>query len=1279
MTIYDAAKSRSLIMLNNDKEVKILEFAPGRNLNIKFGDFNSENSFYFSSLDIITTVHLMGETVRRVNQTISNCTTIFGNTPSQNMYLMIGLYNEETRTSSFTVRHIPEFAYYTFKDENPDPYNPARRMIPFNCVNGYFDENTRLCKTPWNYLKTTESKVLQIQTSYFGIERNFLRNPVSVCDLLLRVDYSLYLICRSLLTRRIECELNLIKTFGAAILQKFWFHHINLVHHDSVTIYGAQFSLNSTNELIIEPFNNLPLGNPILDFQVSPNGQHMFSTYARKRWQIDSIKRYGEICQILEDDPNNPFLIPYSEFCLRDIPKKIDINQFGHYASLCFPGMFCPSISNNLIYPVNEGFYTLLPRTMQICEPGYFCINGYRSKCPIGFICPDYKLSRPKICEQDPTGQTTCFSDGLNHPIKCPDGTKCDIPFFPPLPISPGHYVNKQKEIKKCQPGDWCSLGRFSTNGTGLLCPQDTYCKDPSVIQPSICQSNVTQLKYCPAGSITDGLCPPGYYCENQYTKKNCSITEYCPTGTYVPKPCPRGYFCPNASLSYICPQGYYCKSGADQPTKCSLLSICLEGSTDEGNYYIFAFTIFGVILILSSFYIFQLIGYYMQYLMRSRSDNTRISFGKSIKRYTIDIAFENLGVELRDGKKVLQNVSGEFKHGRLTAVMGLSGSGKTTFLTTLSGRQWTGKVSGNVFFNGKKVNISNFYKLVGFVPQEDIMLRTLTVYETLYFAARTKLNWRKSNHEIEMLVNQVIEELGLEDCRDSIIGDEEKRGISGGQRKRVNIGIELVSDPSVLFLDEPTSGLDASAANEVCIMLQRIAKTGIPVITVIHQPRYEIFSMFDDLLLLGKGGKIVYLGPCSEAVNYFEKLGFKCPPKVNPADFLMDVTNGDIEREGEEEFTIQTLFDKWETYPKEEFQQKVQTSIQEDVHEVQIHTLDDEYAKKKTSFFIQLWNCFKRALIQQMRNTLSLILEMLLLFIPGLTLGLVFSDKEYKGPLPPHIIQLCPKDLQPLCGAPLDDNLLYLVVLLTCSTGLTGVMSSLKNFGGEKVVFSRESTSGMQSFPYFLAKNIAQLPNILLGPCIYMCLFYTLASPKGYFYEYYFVILHLYFAAYGFGYLLSIIFDENVAKLAGVVCILLFQMLSGGGPTLPEFEKMSPPMRYGPWFSFSRWGMEMLYIIEITKYEKIYNINPSLKTWGYKPQNFWMNYGILIGYGIFFRILAYLALLSFQPTSYVTKFAKFFLDLIYMIKLKVLIPIWNKCSRKKQKGGYMKMEDSTN
>jgi hypothetical protein len=144
-------------------------------------------------------------------------------------------------------------------------------------------------------------------------------------------------------------------------------------------------------------------------------------------------------------------------------------------------------------------------------------------------------------------------------------------------------------------------------------------------------------------------------------------------------------------------------------------------------------------------------------------------------------------------------------------------------------------------------------------------------------------------------------------------IGNEEERGISGGQRKRVNIGMELVAEPSVLFLDEPTSGLDSSTSFDVCHNLRNLARQqGLTVAAVIHSPSPATFRQFDDFLLLGKGGRIVYMGPREEALAYFESIGFTCPPDESPSDFFMDVVSGLVPSEYSPDFEPGELARYW-------------------------------------------------------------------------------------------------------------------------------------------------------------------------------------------------------------------------------------------------------------------------------------------------------------------------------------------------------------------------------
>ena len=260
-------------------------------------------------------------------------------------------------------------------------------------------------------------------------------------------------------------------------------------------------------------------------------------------------------------------------------------------------------------------------------------------------------------------------------------------------------------------------------------------------------------------------------------------------------------------------------------------------------------------------------------------------------KTFRIEFTFCDMGLKLKNGgKQVLASVTGSLRHSCLTAIMGPSGAGKTTFLNTISGKAYYGDRTGELLINGRAEPLKKYERITGFVPQDDIMLKEMTVKEILEFYAQLRLPTSWSWEKKHLLVLDVIRILGLEEIRHSRIGDEKTRGISGGQRKRVNVGMELVGDPTLLFLDEPTSGLDSTTSFELLSALQGVARRGVTVVTVLHQPSWQIYSMFDDVLLLGTGGHTVYLGPADGAAGYFESLGFKAPERVNPADYFMDV-----------------------------------------------------------------------------------------------------------------------------------------------------------------------------------------------------------------------------------------------------------------------------------------------------------------------------------------------------------------------------------------------------
>ena len=213
-------------------------------------------------------------------------------------------------------------------------------------------------------------------------------------------------------------------------------------------------------------------------------------------------------------------------------------------------------------------------------------------------------------------------------------------------------------------------------------------------------------------------------------------------------------------------------------------------------------------------------------------------------------------------------------------------GAGKTTLLNYLSDKDPSKNLNkqGDVFINGVSRSKIDYGRYVAYVQQEDVLFQTLTVRECLEFAGRMRL---PPSVDYKARVDQLIESLKLEKAQNTKIGGNLVRGVSGGERKRTSIGVELITDPSLIFLDEPTTGLDSFTAFNVVEVLRAIAQSGRTVVSTIHQPNTETFDQFDQLMLLADG-RTIYMNDASKAVNYFARTGYPCPEHTNPADHFM-------------------------------------------------------------------------------------------------------------------------------------------------------------------------------------------------------------------------------------------------------------------------------------------------------------------------------------------------------------------------------------------------------
>ncbi|KAI9644602.1 hypothetical protein NHQ30_006623 [Ciborinia camelliae] len=541
--------------------------------------------------------------------------------------------------------------------------------------------------------------------------------------------------------------------------------------------------------------------------------------------------------------------------------------------------------------------------------------------------------------------------------------------------------------------------------------------------------SNATGQVSCPNNThqIPPQYCPPTPECEITRLEtlwNTCQQSQ----GPYVPMICKSRYYCPPGGREQIpCPSGYYCPLGSFKPIRCDVISSCRSGSARQFPFLgIFLLIIIDVSLVAiivrglfvpkshrryvregltlaSSEKLGMMMGntiYEQLDEMEERTINVDFephhtsiqNFIASLKRclgtsaLRFEIGFDYLGLRLKSGKVILQGVSGKVEPGSMLAVMGPSGAGKSTFVRLLMGKLKNS--SGTTYVNGDARNMSE--KVIGYVPQDDVVLPELTVRENILHSARIRLPQSWTDSEIERHIDDLLSCLGLSHIQNSLVGDAVKPVISGGQRKRVSIGIELAAAPLALILDEPTSGLDATSALSIIGLLKALCRLGITIICILHQPRLEIFQSLDRLLLLANGQEI-YFAKAADAIEYFEKAGFSMSNQCNPADILMDIISGQGERYAKPGFkrsdmTISRLVNRWNLQRSRTIQFGRQ-STQERL--VVLGMLSSSAAARGAPWVRQMYYCFGRSVRQQTRQLTGFFLEIAVGAIAGLLIGL--------------------------------------------------------------------------------------------------------------------------------------------------------------------------------------------------------------------------------------------------------------------------------------------------
>eukprot|EP00884_Botryococcus_braunii_P009780 jgi/Botrbrau1/18803/Bobra.0554s0001.6 len=560
--------------------------------------------------------------------------------------------------------------------------------------------------------------------------------------------------------------------------------------------------------------------------------------------------------------------------------------------------------------------------------------------CPMGSTCAFVMSPDCALAQDDNTGSTCGTSANSSRPswicLPCKTGDYC-----PANSIFLGKDAGRTDLLMHTAPD--------FVNVSGP-CPGGTLCPTPNESQP--CPPGY----FCPAGASTPVTCNLSSLVNYNYTlqvnvKQNVLsimlqtpfVGNYCPINSSTPTQlCPPGYYCPTPLKMIVCPKGYFCRGGSQAPWRCTFASECREGAPSQQAYLAGALVaVFGFLLHAIIRSILNMVWVYRQAKERQKVAIFARLFGLICAQLEfetstlhllpppsekMDLGFQNLSLALPSGQVILEGVTGSFSGGRLAAVMGPSGCGKSTFLSLLAGKPVNGRPGGRVLLNGVPSNMSCYRPIIGFVPQDDILCEDLTVRENLLYSSYLRLPPNPQYTMVMRNVAYVLQALQLVTVQNSLVGSVARRGISGGQRKRVNIGYELVALPALLFADEPTSGLDSAASRDVTYALHCMSRIGYTIVAVIHQPRYSVFAMFDELLLLGKGGSTVYQGPTWLAAHYFSSLGWQFPAVENPGDFLLDIVTGTEPNPQDPSLTFKMLPAEWK---KHERQAWLQTAVQ--------------------------------------------------------------------------------------------------------------------------------------------------------------------------------------------------------------------------------------------------------------------------------------------------------------------------------------------------------------
>ncbi|XP_009141587.1 ABC transporter G family member 39 [Brassica rapa] len=488
-------------------------------------------------------------------------------------------------------------------------------------------------------------------------------------------------------------------------------------------------------------------------------------------------------------------------------------------------------------------------------------------------------------------------------------------------------------------------------------------------------------------------------------------------------------------------------------------------------------------------------------------------------------------GVE-GDRLQLLRDVGGAFRPGVLTALVGVSGAGKTTLMDVLAGRKTGGYVEGSISISGYPKNQSTFARVSGYCEQNDIHSPHVTVYESLIYSAWLRLSVDIDAKTREMFVEEVMELVELKPLRNSIVGLPGVDGLSTEQRKRLTIAVELVANPSIIFMDEPTSGLDARAAAIVMRTVRNTVDTGRTVVCTIHQPSIDIFESFDELLLMKRGGQVIYAGSLGhhsqKLVEYFEAV--EGVPKIkdgyNPATWMLDVTTPSMESQMSLDFA--QLFANSSLYRRNQELIKQLSTPPPGSNDLYFPTKYSQpfWTQTKACFWKQYWSNWRYPQYNAIRFLMTIVI--------GVMFGLIFWQTGTKIEKE--------QDLNNFFGA------MYAAILFLGATNAATVQPAIAI---ERTVFYREKAAGMYSaIPYAISQVAVEIMYNTIQTAVYTLILYSMIGydwtvAKFLWFYYYMLTSFIYFTLYGMM-LVALTPNYQIAGICMSFFLSLWNLFSG-------------------------------------------------------------------------------------------------------------------------------------